>query len=142
MDSLFRHIVVPLDFTEKNIAAVQVAMNIARQNAARVTLIHVIESIDYANDPSMANFYETLRLRAEDELSKRLKEFTTEGIPVDQEVMVGKTASSIVRYAMSEQADLVILSSHKIQLDEAPKSWATLSYQVSILCQCPVMLVK
>ena len=142
MASLFPHIVVPLDFTEKNDAAVRVALNMAKQNDARVTLMHVIESIEYANDKIMAAFYESLQEQAEKELDRRAQEFTAAGIPVEQEVLMGKTARCIVGYAMRKRADLVILSSHKVRLDEAPKSWATLSYQVSIMCQCPVMLVK
>lgn len=142
MTSQFRHIIVPLDFTRKNAAAIRVALDMAKQNNARVTLMHVVETIEYASDKAMLAFYDSLKERAERELSRRAKKFLAAGVPVEQEVLTGKTARCIVGFAMRKRADLVILSSHKIKLDKAPESWATLSYQVSIMCQCPVMLVK
>lgn len=142
MESLFRHIIVPLDFTQKNEAAIRVALNLAKQNHARVTLIHVIEKVDYANDESMRVFYESLKERATQQLGQRSEEFSAEGVPVDSQILTGKTASCIVDFATSQKADLVVLSSHRVPLGRAPTNWATLSYQVSILCQCAVMLVK
>ncbi len=47
MSSLFSHILVSVDFTEKNHAALRAAKQLAHQNQARVTLLHVIETIEY-----------------------------------------------------------------------------------------------
>ena len=142
MAPLFQHLLVPLDFTEKNAAALLVAINLAKQNDASVTLLHVIEEIGYADDLEIQDFYNSLKQRAEQELIQHSDAFKQAGIPVILEVSVGKTASTIVRHTMQENVDVVVLSSHKITSDEMPRSWATLSYQISILCQCPVMLVK
>ena len=139
---MFNHILVPLDFTRKNGVALGVALTLAKQNEARVTLMHVIETIEYADDSSIAMFYENLKKRARGKMSKCVARFEKANIPVTQKIVMGKTARGIVSYAMRKNVDLVVLSSHKVKLNEAPKGWATLSYQVSILCQCPVMLVK
>ena len=139
---LFKHLLVPLDFTRKNNAALRVALNLARQNSARVTLLHVIETIDYAVDEEIAEFYETLKTRAEANLADCAERFKEAKVPVTQKIVMGKTARGIVSYALRRGIDLVVLSSHKVKLNQAPKGWATLSYQVSLLCQCPVMLVK
>jgi hypothetical protein len=64
------------------------------------------------------------------------------GIQVAQEVIFGRRAVSIVDYASDAKADLLILGSHRISSDNPPKNLLTLSYQVSLMCQCPVLLVK
>ncbi len=42
----FQHILVPLDFTEKNLAALNIAFDLAIANHARVTLLHIIEPLN------------------------------------------------------------------------------------------------
>ena len=139
---MFRHILIPLDFTKKNTAAINVAVELAKQNDSRVTLLHVIETIEYAEEGEFESFYKMLQERAQKQLTAFASRFAETDIPVDQEIVMGKTASGILNFAAQEAVDLVVLSSHKVRVDEAPKGWATLSYQVSILCQCPVLLVK
>ena len=40
------------------------------------------------------------------------------------------------------QVDLTIMKSHKVDLEDRSHGWGTISYKVSILAQCPVLLVK
>ena len=142
MDTLFTHLLVPLDFTAKNQIALDYARSLAQQNRAEVTLLHVIERIEYVEDKQLTEFYDKLNVLARANLANRSTPFVEANVPVATKVIFGNTAREIVSYAMDQQVDLIVLSSHKVDLDEAPKGWATLSYQVSILCQCPVMLVK
>ena len=139
---MFGSILVPLDFTRKNAAALRIALNLAKQNGSRVTLMHVIETIEYADDEEIAAFYETLKERARKRLSTCAERFKKAKVPVSCKIVMGNTGRGIVSYAMRNAIDLVVLSSHKVKLNQSPKGWATMSYQVSILCQCPVMLVK
>ena len=142
MSSLFKHIVVPLDFTEKNNTALKFALRLAKQNGSRVTLLHVIETIEYAEDGELAAFYESLKKQARENLATCGEQFRTAEVPAVEKVVLGKRAPGIVSYALQQDADLIVLSSHKVDLNDNSRGWATLSYQVSILCQCPVMLVK
>jgi universal stress protein A len=142
MKKIFQQILVPLDFTAKNTAAVDIAMDLAQQHKSRVSLLHVIERIELAADEDLANFYESLAKRANEELASYRRRFIDAGIPVKDQVILGKRAPEIVSYAMREEVDLVVLSSHRVNLNEAPSGWATLSYQVAILSPCPVLLVK
>ena len=142
MESLFHHILVPLDFTQKNNVALKIALSLAEQNHSRVTLLHVIETIDYAEDEEIADFYESMKKKARVNLAACAERFHEERIPVEEKIVLGKRGHGIVTYAMRKEVDLVVLSSHRITLDQAAGGWATLSYQVSILCQCPVLLVK
>lgn len=140
---MFKKILLPLDFTVKNQAALRCVLRLAQQNHASVTLLHVIETIEYADDDSeMLLFYEKLKQRARANLATRAESFEQAGVHVSEKIVMGKRAHAIVSYALQKEFDLIVLSSHKVKLEEQPRGWATLSYQVSILSQCPVLLVK
>ena len=80
--------------------------------------------------------------RAEAELERRAQRFSAAGVRVDQKLLYGKRVLEIVRDARERKVDLIVMSSHKIDPAAAAQSLGTLSYQVSILCDCPVLLVK
>ncbi len=140
MDTLFQHILVPVDFTPKNEAALSAAEQLARQNAARLTLLHVIEFIDFPDDDEISEFYDKLRERSSTELEKLTRTLNPD-VEVAAETIVSHRSRGIVTYAMENQIDLIVMSSHPIDLDRRA-GWGTISYQVSALCQCPIMLVK
>jgi nucleotide-binding universal stress UspA family protein len=139
---VFKHILVPLDFTAKNASALRVVQGLAEHHQAQVTLLHVIETIEYVEDEEISTFYDALEKRAREKLANCGQPLKAAQLMVNETVVVGKTARDIIGYSIQNGVDLVVLSSHKISLDEAPQGWATLSYQISILSQCPVMLVK
>ena len=45
-------------------------------------------------------------------------------------------------YVMQNEVDLVVMSSHRVDLADAPRGWGTLSHQVSVLCPCAVLLIR
>jgi nucleotide-binding universal stress UspA family protein len=138
----FHHILVPLDFTDKNRSALDVAFEIAQQNKARVTLLHVIETIEGAEDAEMREFYDRLQSRAESELEARAQPFAAAGLVVDRKIRFGRRATEIVQDAADRQIDLIVMSSHPIDPSRPLRSIGTVSYQVSVLCRCPVLLLK
>lgn len=138
----FQHILVPLDFTEKNLEALNIAFDLAVVNRAKVTLLHIVEQIRGEADEELAAFYGRLRVRAEAELESRSQRFDQAGVAVDCKIRIGQRLHEIVTDSIERAADLIVMSSHKPDLERPLQTWATLSYQVSVLCQCPVLLVK
>jgi nucleotide-binding universal stress UspA family protein len=138
----FQHILVPVDFTEKNLAALDVAFEMAVANHARVTLLHVVETMDVDTDAELEQFYGTLQSRADSELERMAQRFVAAKIAVDRKIRFGKRLQEIVHDSADRKADLIVMSSHKPDLQNPTQTWATLSYQVSVLCPCPVLLVK
>ena len=63
-------------------------------------------------------------------------------IPEDEGQAVPGAAREIVKQAVANRVDLIVLTSHKIDLAHPAEGWGTTSYKVGILCQCPVLLVK
>ena len=113
----------------------------ARDNA-RVTLLHVIESIEYASGSEIDDFYESLEAQALKRMEAAAEPLREEGVSVTCQIVYGRRGPQIVRYAIEQDVDLVVLSSHRVDLQQPARGWGTLSYQVSIACQCPVLLVK
>jgi nucleotide-binding universal stress UspA family protein len=140
---MFRKILVPVDFTEKNEAALDSAAQIAgAAEGSEVTLLHVVETIEHIDFNEMSDFYRGLENRATAKLftlEERLKE---KGVNARHEVLFGKRAETIVRYAEEKAADLMILSSHKVDRDHPALGFGTLSYAIAIVARCPVLLVK
>lgn len=138
----FQHILIPLDFTEKNQAALDIALELAISNRARVTLLHVVESIDLPDDDDVSEFVERLRQRADRELELRSQRFAEANVPVDWKIRVGHRVKEIKGYEAEHDIDLIVLSSHPVDVDQPARSLATLSYQIAVLSFCPVLLVK
>ena len=142
MATPFQHILSPVDFTEKNSAALEISRDMASWNDASVTLLHVIERVQYADDEEIRSFYRSLEAKARDNLAQMAQQFLDQGLAVQQSVVYGRRGPEIVRYTIEHGVDLVVMSSHQVDLSDLAGEWATLSYQVSILCPCPVLLVK
>lgn len=142
MKPRFAHILVPVDFTEKNLSALEIAKELAVVGQTRVTLLHVIETLDCEMDDEIAQFYSRLQVRADSELERLSQFLSAAGLEVDRKIRLGKRLREIVADSIERQVDLIVMSSHKPNLREPMKTWATLSYQVSNLCTCPVLLVK
>ena len=52
----FHHILVPLDLTSKNDAALNIAFEVAVQNKAAVSLLHVVQKIEKRGQHSAIKF--------------------------------------------------------------------------------------
>ena len=141
---MFRKILLPVDFTAKNEAALSSALEIAGrgETASEVTLLHVIEAIEHLEPGEMADFYRSLETRATARLFALQERFKEAGVAVRQELIIGPRAETIVRYAEDHEMDLVILSSHKVDRDHPALGLGTLSYRIGIVVRCPVLLVK
>jgi nucleotide-binding universal stress UspA family protein len=138
----FHHLLIPLDFTEKNLAALNIAFDLAVMNHARVTMLHVIEEIRGDQDAEIVQLYDRFRHRAETELETLSQRFEEAGILVGRKVRIGKPLKEIVTDSIEHGIDLIVMSSHKPDLTKPLETFSTLSYQVSVLCPCPVLLVK
>lgn len=138
----FQHLLVPVDFTDKNEAALQAASGLAAAVDGRITLLHVIETIGDEVDSELAEFYERLQRRATDKMNALQNRLIEVGIDTSIEIRVGRRVPEIVGVAAEQDVDLVVLSSHRIDRNQPARSLGTISYKVSILCDCAVMLVK
>jgi nucleotide-binding universal stress UspA family protein len=139
---MFRQLLVPLDFTDKNEAAVTIALETARRDGAEVTLLHVIETIEHVDFDEMSDFYRKLEARAAAKLQVLIDRFIAAGVRGRYEIVFGKRVGSILETAVNEKTDLIVLSSHLVNRQHPALGLGIISYQVAILAGCPVLLVK
>jgi universal stress protein A len=142
---MFRKILVPVDFTEKNEVALKSAIEIAGRSdgeGSEIDLLHVVETIDHIDFNEMSEFYRGLETRAAARIFKLEEGLKGQGLRVRNEVLFGKRAETIVRYAEEKAVDLMILSSHQVDRDHPALGWGTISYRIAIVARCPVLLVK
>ena len=141
---MFENILVPADLTDKSIKALEIAAGMAKDNACRITLLHVVETIDdnEGGEEEFTEFYNRLADRAAKKMAELANKYSTDKIDIHTEIIYGKRVPEIVKYSSEKEIDLIILSSHKIEDMESMDGWATISYRVGILAPCPVMMVK
>ena len=141
-DSGFRHILVPTDLTERTGKALELAGQLASRTAGRVTLLHVVETIEGLPRDELQPFYERLERKARKAMELLTQHASREAPAVARVVVEGRRAEEIVRYAAANEVDLIVLASHRVKPSRIDRDWGTMSYKVGILAQCPVLLVK
>ncbi len=138
---MFSKILVPTDLSEKSIRSLEIAINMVEGNDGNVTLLHVVETIE-DDEGEFDDFYDRLGRRAREKMKKIIKQCNPVNVGVREEIIYGNRVRQIVQFAVKQEIDLIVLSSHRIEDMTQGGGWATISYRVSILAPCPVMMVK
>jgi nucleotide-binding universal stress UspA family protein len=137
-----KHILVPLDFTDRNDQVLASAHDIAEKTGARVTLIHVVEPMADSDDETLQAFTTRLTEEAEQHLQKRADKLADLGSSVACENRVGKRHSEIVSFAMENDVDLIIMNSHRVTAATEPQNAFSLSHQIALMAPCAILMLK
>ena len=122
MEENFRRILVTTDFSEAGDHAIGHAFRMAADHGAEVLLLHVVETV-VAPNPLYAHYYPTdlltpeVRARAEADARQALLERVPKDGPltaVTHRVVIahGMPAEEIIHTAETQQADLIVISTH------------------------------
>jgi nucleotide-binding universal stress UspA family protein len=139
---MFKHILVPTDFLDDNQHALEIAVRLCSMDDGKISLLHVIEVIQNTTFEEFEDFYSGLEKRSFKGLNDIINRLDISQTEVEPQVVYGNRTQEIVRYAEENNVDLIIMKSHKVDLEEPIQGWGTISYKVSILARCPVLLVK
>ena len=114
-----RHVLVPIDFSDDALHALDHALELARGLGARVHLLHVLERVVTDETGIGCSLPQMSPDRLLDEAEEALKAMAVRyscmkdsGCPLVTAVAVGSPAESIVRYARSHDIDLVVMGTH------------------------------
>lgn len=138
---MFKSILVPTDFTPKNKKAIEIAINFGNIFGSKVTLLHVIETIEGASLDEFKDFYEKLYNKAEKELDKLVERYGDD-VVMEKAIVYGKRAVEIVKFAQLHMVDLIVMASHRLDLEKKDPQFGTISYKVGLMATCPILLVK
>ena len=138
----FHHLLVPTDLTERTEKALQLANTLAGPDTSRITLVHVVETIEGLRFDELRPFYRRLEKNALTAMTRLARRVVAGGAQVESAVAYGRRAEEIVNFAAAHDVDLIVLASHRVDPSKVNRDWGTISYKVGILAQCPVLLVK
>ena len=141
-----KRILVPTDFSEPSAAAVKYAKEFAEAFGASLHVLHVLEdplvfapmSEGYATPP---NFYEELEKNARDRLAAVV---SAAELPTPQTRVTltkGSPFVEIVRYAKSEDIDLIVMGTHG-RGPMAHMLMGSVAEKVVRKAPCPVLTVR
>ena len=138
---MFNRILLPVDLTSKNDAALDAAREMLAIGG-EVLLLHVIETIADAPFEDMQDFYQRLEEKARAGMSTMAETLSSDEISVEQHVIYGRRASEIVAFAQGNEVDIIAMTSRALDPDKPETAWGSISHQVAILASCPVLLLK
>jgi nucleotide-binding universal stress UspA family protein len=108
-------ILVPVDFSERSVAAVHYARNLACHFHAELALLHVLHPVSY----DVGGFGGVVAIEAFSDrrgaATRELSEFLADdliGLKTHRLVLEGDPATSIVEYAHNEQISLIVMPTH------------------------------
>jgi len=139
---VFRTIVVPVDLTDRNRPAVEMAAKLSTPSEGTIHLLHVIETIPGFSVDEEPEFYGRLEKRASQHLKSLAAPLRERGVQVEADVIYGSRAKTILDETKRIGADLVVIQSHRIDGERRGEGLGTLSHQVGLFAPCPVLLVK
>lgn len=138
---MYDQFIVPVDLSDRNAAAIDTALELARLTGGRVTLLHVVETLDLPYD-EVAEFYARLEEAAAEKLEELLERIQDSDVEFERRIVFGDPAAEIVEFAEQSTNSLVVLRSHRVDPSAPTHGWATLSYKLAILATSPILLVK
>lgn len=107
-------ILVPVDFSDCSLEALEYAVQAARQFAASVAIVHVIEPASYGLDFTLSHAGDVQRTT--EALDRRLGEFTAllkgQGLSGQHQVRSGAPGATIPDVARAVEADLIVMGTH------------------------------
>lgn len=127
-------ILIPVDFNEQSMIALEQSYNIARYHNARIVLLHIL-SMKLTETESQANITDDL-----DELSEKMKQIATqikkeEGIDTGFLIERGKIVPHIIEVARKENAKFIVIGTRK-------NTMGPIIMRIIREAPCPVLSIK
>jgi nucleotide-binding universal stress UspA family protein len=144
---LFRRIVCALDLTEGSARTLDVAVSLAEEDQARVTLVHALEGLPGPAGPLISRAPEVVRLRrelleeAEDRLHDSVPAEAREFCSVSERVEEGKPWRVVVQVAEETGAELIVMGAHSRGAVDRAFFGSTVNHVVR-QARCPVLVVR
>jgi nucleotide-binding universal stress UspA family protein len=112
---MYDRILVPTDGSEEGERAVRHAIGLAVAHDATIHAVYVVDSASYGGVPmetAWEGLHEMLEREGEAALDRVVELGDESGIPVETALLEGTPAKQIVRYAESDDCDLVVMGTH------------------------------
>jgi nucleotide-binding universal stress UspA family protein len=139
-------ILVPVDGSTHSLKAFRMALDIAKNNNAKISILSCLEKDDvgawYIDKRTNKKIMNDAKKFAKDFLSKLEKPANNANVPISLNILETKsTSNQIITFSNSKKIDLIVIGSHgrggfnKFLL-------GSVSNKVSQMAKCPVMIIK
>lgn len=139
---MYDSILVPVDLSSTNEYVLDTAQELGATDQTRIQLLHVIETLQDEEPGEMDEFYEELREDAEAKMEAWAAEMGANGFEVQSTIVYGERGPKVTEVADEEDADLIVMRSHKVERDDSEAQVGTVSHQVAVFAPCSVYLVR
>ncbi len=136
-------ILVPMDFSDCSLEAVEYAMRLGERFGSAITLLHVVEPVAYGLDFTLSHALTGTALRVEigRSMETLAEAFERRGLGVRQEVVPGVPADVIPRVAQERNSDTIVMGTH------GRRGWSHVRFgsvteAVVRQARCPVFAVR
>lgn len=144
---MIKRILVPVDFSEPSLRALDYAIEFSRRLKSRVTVLHVVEPVYYpmAGDMygvgvDLSNVYEQIERAARTQLSRLVAKLRVRRVAIRSLLCLGTAHQVIVETANKSKADLIVMSTHG-RTGLAHVLMGSVAERVVRTAPCPVMTV-
>ncbi len=138
-----KHILVPIDFSNDSISALEYAILLSNQLNYNIRLIHVKrQNADYNASFNFSDFDEVIKSGVRDSFERITKEYSKEakGI-IDYKIREGRIYTEICNQAKYGDAELIIMGTHGVSGFE--EHWAgSNAFRVASNASCPVVTIR
>jgi nucleotide-binding universal stress UspA family protein len=116
---LFKNILVPTDFSDNSAKAYEFSLCLAKTNAAKLHLLHIVEPLYYNQEFSSYidefSFDRDRIFEAEEELERFINKYSNAEIEIERSIRAGKAHEEIIKYSRDNGIDLIIISTHGLK---------------------------
>ncbi len=144
---MFSRILVAVDGSPFADRALKCAVDLTKKYAAKLTIVHVILRRFYAVTPSEAGvlattvFVREMEAEGKEIMGKAESYAKAEGVDYDCKLLQGVPAEEIIKTALSEKVDLIVMGSRGLTEVRA-FLLGSVSDKVSHHAKCPALIVK
>ncbi len=145
---LFRRILCPVDLTDASPRTLDMALSLAEENAARITLLHVVDNLPGAvgpgsslAEPELGTLRQEIVEFAHERLRKSVPDEARDFCDVSERVETGTPWREVLRVAGEMEADLVVMGEHDHGAVGRVLFGSTSSHVVR-RAACPVLVLR
>jgi universal stress protein A len=135
MKALFRRILCPIDFDRISIPALQLAVNMAKQNNGRIYLLHIIPKVE------AARLSADIKQVATDSLRGVARKWLQDKVPYQIIVRTGAPVSGLLKAEKELGIDMVVMATHG-RIGKKQVLLGSVTERVVRQSSCPVLTIR
>ena len=148
MEKRIKRILYATDYSKASARALDQAVQLAKQNAAELLVVHVLEPVtpyvtgdDYGSTELYLRLEETTKNDAQSSMHKLMQKLQKLKVKAKSLLLKGSTHDQIIKAAKSKKADMIVIGTHG-RTGLTKLFMGSVAGKVVSTAQCPVLTVR